>query len=278
MRSSTTYRWDDPFDDMKNTVIGDLLQILDFDNKDEVRKAFIESFALIPYREENRKWWFEGVKKLMSREDTRFEILTVISNFSHSPYSSYGFPEEFRPIFKKIVKTDNEKEIIALLNIYSKGYGFSVGSRKSDTLLDDEDWAVLSKHPKEKIRLAALGAFVERLQTQNAYLGKDEVNRLLSFSEDTSEKVLSLFIPLLMAFRSVGVDFDVQPLLTHKNNDVRHKAVALYLGYDLEKKKWTSPMEKPDLKIVAKLVSDAYSPIARLAEEYLDKAQSSRRW
>ncbi len=42
-----TYRWDEPFDEMKNEVIDELLLLLDLDKNGWVRTAFIESLGLI---------------------------------------------------------------------------------------------------------------------------------------------------------------------------------------------------------------------------------------
>jgi hypothetical protein len=209
------------------------------------------------------------MEKILSRADTRVQVLEAIADSR----SRHVFPEDLRPHIKKIVKSGKEKEIKALLGVYSKGYGFSKAP-----LLDSEDWTTLSQNAKENIRVATLSAFVQRLQNLDSYISKEVVDQILSFSDDSSDKVLAIFIPLLYAVAKTHyVDIDVTPLLTHKNNEVRYKAVALYLGYDLERESWSSPRNKPDLKKVAKLVSDSYNPISKLAEEYLDRAQSSRR-
>jgi len=258
--------WDLPFDNMKNEVDKELLRLLDLNTTDEARRAFIESFARIPYAG-NRNWWLSSMKDILSRADSRLQVLEAISKSS----AHHTFPDTLRPQIKRILKGGKVNEIRALLRIFSRGYGFG-----EDDLLDKDDWIALSKDKKEKVRIEAVEAISEWLQNTRPHLDKEIAGSMLSFCNDPSSRVAETLVPVLDKLLKAS-DVELGAFLKNKNDNIRFRAVSFYLGYDPERSGWSRLMQKPDLKEVAKLVSDPFELISKLAEEYLDRAQSSRR-
>jgi len=255
-----------PFDDMKNEVNKELLRLLDLDTTDEARRAFIESFAMIPYVE-NRNWWLSSMKDILSRADSRLQVLEAISKSS----AHHTFPDVLRPQIKRILKGGKVNEISALLRIFSRGYGFG-----EDDLLDEDDWIALSKDKREKVRIEAVEAISEWLQNTRPHLDKEIAGSMLSFCNDPSNKVAETLVPVLHKLLKAS-NVELSSFLKNKNDNVRFWAVSFYLGYNPKGPSWSTLMQKPDLKEVAKLVSDPFELISKLAEKYLDRAQSSRR-
>jgi hypothetical protein len=169
------------------------------------------------------------------------------------------------------LKGGKVNEISALLRIFSRGYGFG-----EDDLLDKDDWIALSKDKREKVRIEAVEAISEWLQYTCSHLDKEIAGSMLSFCNDPSSTVAETLVPVLHKLLKAS-DVELNYYLKNKNDNVRFRAVSFYLGYDPERSMWLISRHKPDLKEVAKLVSDPFKLISKLAEKYLDRAQSSRR-
>jgi hypothetical protein len=262
--------WDRPFDDMKDFVQDDLTKLLELDPKDPVRQAYLESLSNIPFISKygGRAWWIAGMREVLLHSAMRIKVLNDMSD--QSSMWKHSFPEALRPELKKLMREGSIKEIQSLLHLYANGCDFA----GKEPLIDNDDWIALIKDKRENVRLAAAQAIVERLDDRDYYLDDGLASTLLVFFDDISEKVLAAIAPILPRIVNVrGVDFE--SLLKSKNDSIRYRAVCIYLGYNPEMNAWSSG-RRPDLKEVARLVSDPFEPISKLAEAYLDRKQSPR--
>ena len=266
--------YDPPFDSMKDAVIDELLQILDADVGEGIRGSFISMFGRIPY--DNRKWWADGISAILKHKDSsiRLKGLQVLVNY---PSSQLLPIEIMQPILKQFVKKGTDEEVLACLDIFSKGLCFGRDdSGKDKLILDGEDLKTLSRHQNKKIRLAAVEAATSlmdradpRASHRASHVSEDIVLGLVSFLEDEDNEVLvALATPLVIAAKSYALYNE--SFLKAKNDRARFIGVLLYLRYDLVKKRFRGlEGAEPDLTVVAKLTSDSFPPIAKIAEEYI---------
>lgn len=88
-----------------------------------------------------------------------------------------------------------------------------------------------------------------------------------------SDKSKSVTQAVLTAFNRLvkNSDLSLDQLMNHPSDEVRYRAVQIYLGYEGSgghfRTEYGRP--RPDLAVVAKYVSDSYGPIAELARTYL---------
>ncbi len=265
----STYAWDHAFDEMKNEVKDDLIQLLDLPKDDVARKAFIDSFGTIPYN--GRRWWKTSMNAMLQRKGTRLQALETVANIS-SLYRSPSLPTQHQTRIRAILREGKSKEINAITRMFSAGIDYS----DKTPLLGKAELLILTKDKNESNRVAVLKAIHERLQKSDSFVDSELAKGLLPLSKDTSEKVIDALVPILEYLSSQRYNAtDLTPLLTSKNDRVRYVAVCQYLGYTSTG--WVMG-RKVDLKRVAKLMSDPYGPISKIAGEYLDKAQSSERF
>jgi len=275
--------YDAPFDEMKNAVIDDLVMILDMKGSPTMKGEFMDMFVRIPY-EPDRTWWEKGIMAMLNHPNPVIKAAAwkaIIANASIE--NRVGrLPSPLLTALESFIEHGDDTDLINCLTVYVLNPDFE----KHKFEVTAQTIAKMIGHKNELVRAASIAAavrwFKDHPRPSSKSWDHDASDKTwLKSRKSLSEKIMPLLSDksksvteaVLTAFNGLvnNSDLSLDQLMDHPGDEVRYRAVQIYLGYEGSGRPFRREYGRPtpDLAVVAKYVADSYGPVAELARTYL---------